>query len=80
MQGYHRDVLEHWAPPPPPILPGATAIPHPPPPLTPNITSSDISQGNNVTPTTRVPSRRRTDGRSSSKRHRKVAAGNKDIS
>ncbi|KAK1378742.1 Strawberry notch protein [Heracleum sosnowskyi] len=70
VQGYHRDVLEHWAPPPPP---GAISIPHPPPLVAQNTTLR-------VVPRERVASnaakiRRRGKDRSGSRRHRKVTAG-----
>ncbi|KAI8000852.1 hypothetical protein LOK49_LG09G01915 [Camellia lanceoleosa] len=81
VQGYHRDVLEHWAPPPPP---GAIAV-HPPPPFTdeePNKTSSEILMGGIVvrTPIKKSPTKRGKERKS--KRHRKVAAGagNRDTS
>ncbi|CAL5412233.1 unnamed protein product [Camellia sinensis] len=81
VQGYHRDVLEHWAPPPPP---GAIAV-HPSPPFTdeePNKTSSEILTGGIVvrTPTKKTPTKRGRERKS--KRHRKVAAGasNRDAS
>uniref|UniRef100_A0A0V0H8C8 Putative ovule protein n=1 Tax=Solanum chacoense TaxID=4108 RepID=A0A0V0H8C8_SOLCH len=69
VQGYHRDILEHWSSPPPP---GATEIVHPPPPVpdeTPQ-TSSNITTSSSVTePLKKVPSKR---GRDRKKRHRKV--------
>ncbi|GMP72438.1 hypothetical protein CsSME_00030480 [Camellia sinensis var. sinensis] len=81
VQGYHRDVLEHWAPPPPA---GAIAV-HPPPPFTdeePNKTSSEILTGGIVvrTPIKKTPTKRGRERKS--KRHRKVAAGasNRDTS
>lgn len=75
VQAYHRDVLEHLSPPPP------RATSRPPPPLrrTPNKVLSGSSRGN-VVPKNKIPSKHRTDRRSSSKRHRKVAAGSRDIS
>ncbi|KAA8515250.1 hypothetical protein F0562_018520 [Nyssa sinensis] len=79
VQGYHRDVLEHWAPPPPLV----NAV-HPPPPIideTPNKTSTEILTGSSIrTPIRKIPVKRQKDRRSSSKRHRKVAAGSKDAS
>ncbi|KAK4723671.1 hypothetical protein R3W88_026450 [Solanum pinnatisectum] len=70
VQGYHRDILEHWSSPPPP---GATEIVHPPPPVpdeTPQ-TSSNITTSSSVTePLKKVPSKRGRDRKS--KRHRKV--------
>nr|XP_043621421.1 probable hexosyltransferase MUCI70 isoform X2 [Erigeron canadensis] len=72
LQGYHRDVMEHWAPPPP--RPGTPVI---------NSRSSlliDELQKNstvlNVSNPKKTPSRKhRRDKKSSSRGHRKVAAG-----
>ncbi|KAL3627774.1 putative hexosyltransferase muci70 [Castilleja foliolosa] len=91
IQGYHRDLLEHWSPPPPP--PGGVSNVHPPPPVivTDEITkinSSEISadsvvvssinnnSNNNSNQNRKVPVRRGKDRRS--KRHRKVISGSKD--
>ncbi|GFS46357.1 strawberry notch protein [Actinidia rufa] len=79
VQGYHRDLLEHWAPPPPPI---ATAITHLPQPFIgekPNKTSA-LAEGNINTPLRKIPAKRGRERRSNSKRHRKVAAGSRDVS
>ncbi|XP_052183743.1 probable hexosyltransferase MUCI70 [Diospyros lotus] len=78
IQGYHRDILEQWAPPPPP---SAVAAIHPPPPIEklPNKTSSAIPT--EVIPKVtgrKTPTKRRRERRSNAKRHRKVAAGNRD--
>ena len=76
LQGYHRDLLEHSAPLPPP---GAISIAGPPPPFigeTPNKTS----EGNLNTPLRKIPAKRGRERRSNSKRHRKVAAGSRDVS
>ncbi|KAK3010244.1 hypothetical protein RJ639_010816, partial [Escallonia herrerae] len=75
IQGYHRDVLEHWAPPPPP---GGVAVIHPPPPFveTLNKTSHGMSAETNVSaPTKKTPPKRGKDRKSGPRRHRKVAAG-----
>ncbi|KAG5561674.1 hypothetical protein RHGRI_004655 [Rhododendron griersonianum] len=81
VQGYHRDVLEHWAPPPPP---GSTAIVHPPPPFvdqTPNKTTPEISTEVILSPPIKqILAKRGKEKKSSSKRHRKVAAGSRQIS
>uniref|UniRef100_A0A5B7AR64 TOD1/MUCI70 glycosyltransferase-like domain-containing protein n=1 Tax=Davidia involucrata TaxID=16924 RepID=A0A5B7AR64_DAVIN len=81
VQGYHRDVLEHWAPPPPPPL--AIAV-YPPQPIideTPNKTSTEILTGSIIsTPIRKIPVKSGKNRKSSSKRHRKVAAGSKDAS
>lgn len=76
MQKYHRDVLEHMAPPDPVQI-------HPPPPPPVLVPQSVIRQAPEVptqgivaTPVKKVPVRRRE--RRSSRRHRKVAAGNRD--
>ena len=75
MQAYHRDVLEHLSPPPPRV----TSRPPPPLPRTPDKMSSGTSRGN-VVPKNKIPAKHRTDRRSGSKRHRKVAAGGRNIS
>ncbi|WOG85162.1 hypothetical protein DCAR_0104349 [Daucus carota subsp. sativus] len=75
VQAYHRDVLEHLSPPPPRV----TSRPPPPLPRTPDKMSSGSSRGN-VVPKNKVPAKHRTDRRSGSKRHRKVAAGSRNIS
>lgn len=74
MQGYHRDVLEHWASPPPP---GAISIPHPPPLVAQNTTLPVVSRERVAANTTKIP--RRGKDRSGSRRHRKVIAGSRDI-
>lgn len=82
LQGYHRDVLEHWAPPPPPG--STTAIVHPPPPFvdqTPNKTTPEISTEVILSPPIKqILAKRGKEKKSSSKRHRKVAAGSRQIS
>ncbi|XP_058201969.1 probable hexosyltransferase MUCI70 [Rhododendron vialii] len=81
VQGYHRDVLEHWAPPPPP---GSTAIVHPPPPFvdqTPNKTTPKISTEVILSPPIKqILAKRGKEKKSISNRHRKVAAGSREIS
>ncbi|XP_059301455.1 probable hexosyltransferase MUCI70 [Lycium ferocissimum] len=70
IQGYHRDILEHWAPPPPP---GATEIVHPPPPVANETiqTSGNVTASRSITESlNKVPSRRGRERKS--KRHRKV--------
>ncbi|KAI3818738.1 hypothetical protein L1987_12555 [Smallanthus sonchifolius] len=73
VQGYHRDILEHWPPLPPP--PGALAAFVPPPstPIdeTPNITTLETSLEHIVSNPTKIPSPRR-QRRVGSRRHRKV--------
>jgi len=80
VQGYHRDVLEHWAPP----TPVAAAIVHPPPPFVdqrPNKTPPEISTESILSPPLKqIQAKRRREKKSSSKRHRKVAAGSREIS
>lgn len=48
LQGYHRDILEHWTPPPPA---GATEIVHPPPPVADKTlqTSGNVTTPSSVT-------------------------------
>ncbi|WOH11855.1 hypothetical protein DCAR_0831351 [Daucus carota subsp. sativus] len=75
VQGYHRDVLEHWAPPPPP---GVISISHPPLPAAENKKLHGVSRDIVAANATKVPSRRGKD-RSGSRRHRKVTAGSRDI-
>ncbi|KAH7857387.1 hypothetical protein Vadar_012139 [Vaccinium darrowii] len=79
VQGYHRDVLEHWAPP----TPVAAAIVHPPPPFVdqrPNKTTPEISTESIFSPPLKqIQAKRRREKKSSSKRHRKVAAGSREI-
>ncbi|XP_023744519.1 probable hexosyltransferase MUCI70 isoform X1 [Lactuca sativa] len=74
VQGYHRDVLEHWAPPPPPRLSGA--------PIVFNITANKPqkrSTENIVSNPRKTPStKRRKEKRSSSRRHRKIDPGNRN--
>ncbi|KAI8000471.1 hypothetical protein LOK49_LG09G00696 [Camellia lanceoleosa] len=84
VQGYHRDILEHWAPPPPG---GTIAVVHPPPPPPPpidkltNKTSPEIlTQGIETTAIRKIPTKRGREKKSSSKHHRKVAAGSRDRS
>ncbi|KAK6149917.1 hypothetical protein DH2020_017442 [Rehmannia glutinosa] len=75
--GYHRDLLEHWSPPPPP---GDVSDIHPPPPANiinenRNKTSPEVSADSIVSsnPIRKIPTRRGKDRRS--KRHRKVITG-----
>ncbi|KAL0398587.1 UNVERIFIED_CONTAM: hypothetical protein Sradi_2202000 [Sesamum radiatum] len=78
LQGYHRDLLEHWSLPVPPD--GV----HPPPPVTvmdesPNKIYPGLSAGSDLSsnPMKKAPTRRGKDRRS--KRHRKVITGSKDV-
>ncbi|KAL5802867.1 hypothetical protein ACOSQ4_031172 [Xanthoceras sorbifolium] len=65
IQAYHRELLEHMAPPPPRVA--RTRYPQVPP---------DTNLGN---PRKKTPARRgKGDKKSGSKRHRKIVAGNKD--
>ncbi|XP_059670863.1 probable hexosyltransferase MUCI70 isoform X2 [Cornus florida] len=81
VQGYHRDVLEHWAPPPPLLAIGPG---HRPPLIIdkrPNETSTEILTENVVsTPNIDIRVKHDEEQKSSSKSHRKVAAGNRDTS
>ncbi|KAL0310643.1 UNVERIFIED_CONTAM: hypothetical protein Sangu_2359000 [Sesamum angustifolium] len=77
IQGYHRDLLEHWSPPPPPSV---ISNVHPPPPivmvdgsLTKTSTNTSASR-----PTKKVPTKRGKDRRW--RRHRKIVIGSKDAS
>lgn len=76
MQKYHRDVLEHMAPP----VPVQIYPPPPPPVFVPESVIKQApevhSQGIVAAPVKKVPGRRRE--RRSSRRHRKVAAGHRD--
>ncbi|OIT34111.1 PREDICTED: uncharacterized protein LOC109205137 isoform X1 [Nicotiana attenuata] len=65
VQGYHRDILEHWTPPPPP---GATEIVHPPPP----VVDETLQTSRNVTTSSYVTDPRKRERNRKSKRHRKV--------
>ncbi|KAL2244454.1 uncharacterized protein LOC105175541 [Sesamum indicum] len=78
VQGYHRDLLEHWSAPAPPD--GV----HPPPPITlmdesPKKTYPGLSAGNDLSsnPMKKAPTRHGKDRRP--KRHRKVIAGSRDV-
>ncbi|KAI3498774.1 hypothetical protein L1887_34558 [Cichorium endivia] len=88
VQGYHRDILEHWPPPPPP--PSLPLPPPPPPPPpggfmpppstpideTPKISALETSTEHIVSNPTKIPpARRRRDRRFGSRRHRKVVTG-----
>ncbi|KAI3732048.1 hypothetical protein L1987_63245 [Smallanthus sonchifolius] len=84
VQGYHRDILEHWPPPPSPPLPpppGALAAFVPPPstPIdeTPNIPTLETPLEHIVSNPTKIPSPRRRR-RVGSRRHRKVVGSNGD--
>ncbi|KAJ9565990.1 hypothetical protein OSB04_001956 [Centaurea solstitialis] len=72
IQGYHRDVLEHWAPPPPPgalvVSNNRSSIRIEKPPKNP---TEKIVSNPKKPPSTK----RRRDKKPSSRRHRKVAAG-----
>ncbi|KAJ0836581.1 hypothetical protein HanRHA438_Chr16g0768581 [Helianthus annuus] len=79
VQGYHRDILEHWPPPPPqPLLlplPQAPAVTMPPPSIlideTPKVSALDKTMEHIVSNPTKIPSARRRR-RVSSRRPRKV--------
>lgn len=78
-QGYHRDLLEHWSPPPPD---GVSRV-HPPPPVAvinenPNTTSPGISADSIITniPVTKVPNKRGRDRME--RHHRKIITGTRD--
>ncbi|KAL0328857.1 UNVERIFIED_CONTAM: hypothetical protein Scaly_2318300 [Sesamum calycinum] len=77
IQGYHRDLLEHWSPPPPPSV---ISNVHPSPPivmvdgsLTKTSTNTSTSR-----PTKMVPTKRGKDRRW--RRHRKIVIGSKNAS
>lgn len=76
VQKYHRDVLDHMAPP----VPVQIYPPPPPPVLVPESVIKQApevrSQGVVATPVKKAPVRRKE--RRSSRRHRKVVAGNRD--
>lgn len=65
LQGYHRDVLERWPPPP---ASGAIAVVHPPAPVIdetlPNVVTSPVKK---------IPAKRGRERKS--RRHRKVTPG-----
>ncbi|XP_075487217.1 putative hexosyltransferase MUCI70 [Primulina tabacum] len=72
VQGYHRDLLEHWAPPPP-----LEAIVHVPPP--PPITKENLNQTSPdsiSSPFKKISTKR---GFKKSKRNRKIIAHRKDM-
>ncbi|XP_047950797.1 probable hexosyltransferase MUCI70 [Salvia hispanica] len=77
VQGYHRDVLARWSPPPPPV---EIAHVYPPPPIITinhnNGTSAAgvVADGIASSQTKKVPTRHGRDRRS--RRHRKVGTGN----
>ncbi|KAL2455315.1 hypothetical protein Fot_45492 [Forsythia ovata] len=76
VQGYHRDLLENWVPPPP----DAIDLVHPPPPIiNEKLNSPPGSFTDNIvsSPIKKVPTKRGRDRKS--RRHRKVNAGSKDI-
>ncbi|KAL3522276.1 hypothetical protein ACH5RR_015110 [Cinchona calisaya] len=78
VQGYHRDILERRGIHPPP--PGATAVANPLPPAIdeqPKKTVHEVSAENISTASKKIPTKRGRERKS--KRHRKVAAGSKDI-
>ncbi|CAI9087442.1 OLC1v1021513C1 [Oldenlandia corymbosa var. corymbosa] len=78
IQGYHRDVLENRGYPPP--LPASVDVVHPPP-LIHNLqqkNTSEIAAGSgNTSLSKKLPAKRGRDRKS--RRHRKVAAGSRDI-
>ncbi|KAM7530667.1 hypothetical protein LguiB_034077 [Lonicera macranthoides] len=73
VQGYHRDILEHWSPPPSPQ--GAVALPPPSPPLNviQNETLLHTENVASIIPTKTIPSRRGRERKSGSRGHRKSA-------
>ncbi|KAI3466677.1 hypothetical protein Pfo_023340 [Paulownia fortunei] len=86
VQGYHRDLLEHWLPlPPPGVI--TTARVHPPKPIiimdeNVNKTSAGILADSIITssPIKKVPAKRGKDKDRRSRRHRKIITGSKDAS
>ncbi|KAL3851319.1 hypothetical protein ACJIZ3_013201 [Penstemon smallii] len=69
VQGYHRDLLEHWSP---PLPPEQTADVHPPPPVI--ITNENLASIVSSSSIKKVPVKRGRDRKS--RRHRKVITGN----
>ncbi|KAM1235525.1 hypothetical protein ACFX13_005058 [Malus domestica] len=85
VQKYHRDVLEHMAPPLPKAVPPPPLLP-PPPPSPPALSneppvkpSTETSPESIVKAPGKRPPRRGRDRRSGSRRHRKIVAGARDI-
>ncbi|MFS7890231.1 hypothetical protein Hanom_Chr00s000008g01616331 [Helianthus anomalus] len=80
VQGYHRDILDHWHPPPPqPLpLPQAPTVTMPPPSIlideTPKVSDLDKTMEHIVSNPTKIPSARRRR-RVGSRRPRKVVVG-----
>ncbi|KAL0407373.1 UNVERIFIED_CONTAM: hypothetical protein Slati_4051200 [Sesamum latifolium] len=77
IQGYHRDLLEHWSPPPPPSVISKV---HPPPPIV-MVDGSLTKASTDITtssPIKKVPTKRGKDKRW--RRHRKIVIGSKDAS
>ncbi|KAD3069274.1 hypothetical protein E3N88_37154 [Mikania micrantha] len=75
LQGYHRDVLEHWAPPPP--MPGTPVIFNSQSSILIDKTSKNSTESCASNSKKTSPKRRRRDKRSSSRGHRKIAAGSR---
>ncbi|KAL2253202.1 uncharacterized protein LOC105167904 isoform X2 [Sesamum indicum] len=75
IQGYHRDLLEHWSPPPP-----ASVISnvHPPPPIVMVDGTKIPTNISTSSPIKKVPTKRGKDRRW--RRHRKIVIGSKDAS
>ncbi|XP_022845949.1 uncharacterized protein LOC111368754 [Olea europaea var. sylvestris] len=76
VQGYHRDLLENWASPPP----DAIVLVHPPPPfIDEKLNSPPGTVTDNIvsSPVKKVPTKRGRDRKS--RHHRKVSAGSKGI-
>ncbi|KAI3800399.1 hypothetical protein L1987_28489 [Smallanthus sonchifolius] len=76
VQGYHRDVLEHWAPPPP--IPSTPVIFNSQSTVIIDKPSKNSTESN-ASNSKKTPSKRhRRDKRSSSRGHRKIAAGSRN--
>ncbi|KAI7744545.1 hypothetical protein M8C21_022016 [Ambrosia artemisiifolia] len=81
VQGYHRDIIEHWPPPPPPLpplllpLPRAPVVFLPPPSTpvneTPAVSALETTMAHIVSNPTKIPLARRRR-KFSSRRHHKV--------
>ncbi|XP_042520569.1 probable hexosyltransferase MUCI70 [Macadamia integrifolia] len=67
VQAYHRDLLEHMAPP-------VGIVIHPPPALLPELPTDRFTRS----PPKKVPTKRSRERRSSSRRHRKVTIGSRE--
>ncbi|XP_076948845.1 putative hexosyltransferase MUCI70 [Bidens hawaiensis] len=76
LQGYHRDVLEHWAP-PPPVL-GTPVISNSQSAIIIEKPLKKSTESNLSNPKKTPSKRRRRDKKSSSRGHRKIAAGSRN--